>query len=265
MKRLLLAMAMLVNGVFAQEWQAEFMVGGASYNGDLAEKALNLRRVRPTVSLNIKYEFYYLVFRAGFTYSHLVGHDKYNKDPYLRNRNLSFRSNVWEFNAIAEYNLVEPDIFHAYPYLFAGVGLLHSDPYAFDNEGNKVKLRPLRTEGQGLPQYPGRKPYSKIQACIPVGAGWKWKLNEKFDLAYELGFRILFTDYLDDVSTTYANPAFLNSEVGPKSVEMANRAKPVPGSNYLPKTGDMRGNPDVNDNYFMSSFKIIWHLQGRKD
>ncbi|MFN4316083.1 MAG: DUF6089 family protein [Chitinophagaceae bacterium] len=265
MKRILIALSMLFSTAHAQEWQAEVMLGGATYNGDLTQKALNFRTIRPTVNVNLKYEFYYLVLRAGITYAHLMGHDKYNKDIYLRNRNLSFRTNVWDFSVVAEYNLVEPDLFYAYPYLFAGVSLFRFDPFAFDSTGKKVKLQPLRTEGQGLSQYPGRKPYSLLQASIPVGLGWKWKVNERFDLAYEMTYRILFTDYLDDVSTTYPNRAILANEISPKSAEMSNRAKPVPGNNYVPGTGDMRGNPDVKDHMLSMGIKLIMHLEKRKN
>ncbi|MCR6719778.1 MAG: DUF6089 family protein [Chitinophagaceae bacterium] len=265
MKRFLIACAVLVQTSHAQEWQAEFLAGAALYNGDLSQKALNVRAIRPTFNLNIKYEFYYLVLRAGISYTRLVGSDKYNKDPYLRNRNLSFYNNVWEASLVAEYNLVEPELFYAYPYIMAGVGVFRHDPYAFDNEGNKVRLQPLNTEGQGLPQYPKRKKYSLTQACLPVGIGWKWRVNEKFDLAYELSYRLLFTDYLDDVSTTYVRTDWLRNEYGPKSAEMSNRATPVPGNNHVPGPGDQRGNPDVKDNYITSGVKLIMHLGKRKN
>ena len=264
MKRLMLACTFLVQMVCAQEWQAEIMTGAVAYNGDLSRKALNLHTLRPFVNINIKYEFYYLVLRAGLTYTQLVGHDKYNSDPSLRSRNLGFHNNIWELSLVAEYNLMEPDLFDAYPYLLGGVGVFRHNPFSYDNEGNKVKLQPLRTEGQGLPEYPGRKKYSLLQACIPLGAGWKWKVSEKLDIACELSYRILFTDYLDDVSTTYASPAVLGSRVGPKSVEMANRAKPLPGSSYVPQAGDNRGNPNVKDNYIMGGVKLILHLDKRK-
>lgn len=265
MKRLMIAFAFLVQTAHAQEWQADIMAGLASYNGDLSQKALNVHTLRPAINVNLKYEFYYLVLRAGLSYTHLVGHDKYNKDPSLRNRNLSFRTNLWELSLIAEYNFVEPDLFYAYPYLLAGVGVFRHNPFAYDNEGNKVKLHPLRTEGQGLPEFPKRKKYSLTQACLPIGIGWKWKVNEKFDVAYEMSYRVLFTDYLDDVSTNYVSPALLTDRFGPKSAEMANRARPLPGSSRVPGPGDPRGNPNVKDNYIMSGFKLIMHLEKRKD
>ena len=85
------------------------------------------------------------------------------------------------------------------------MGLFHFNPFTYDKENNKTYLQPLSTEGQGLKEYPGRKKYSLTQFCLPVGGGWKWNINENWDISYELGFRILFTDYLDDVSKTYVN------------------------------------------------------------
>lgn len=42
---------------------------------------------------------------------------------------------------------------------------------------------------------------------------------------YEIGYRVLFTDYPDDVSTT-VDPQKLLAAKGPKSVKLAYRAKP---------------------------------------
>jgi len=265
MKRCVLALILLIRICQAQEWQAEVMTGFASYNGDLSQRAFSPRSVRPAVALNMKYEFYYLVIRGGIAWAQLAGDDKFNKDVSYKSRNLSFRTNVWEASLCAELNLVEPDLFYAYPYLFAGVGVFKYDPYAFDNEGKKVKLHPLRTEGQGLPEYPDRKKYSLTQFNIPVGGGWKWRFNKTYDLAFEFGYRVLFTDYLDDVSKNYVSGTVLTNRVGPKAAEMANRAKPIPGSGATPGPGEMRGNPGVKDSYFFSGIKLIMHINGRQE
>src|SRR5690606_13448162 len=79
---------------------------------------------------------------------------------------------------------------------------------------NKVFLKPLSTEGQGLPQYPDRKPYKLTQFAIPFGAGVKFRVSRNTVLAYEVGLRKIFTDYLDDVSTTYVDQATLLQERG---------------------------------------------------
>ena len=51
----------------------------------------------------------------------------------------------------------------------------------------------------------GIKSYKKFQVAIPFGIGARFRLNEMLDLSAELGFRYLFTDYIDDVSKNYVD------------------------------------------------------------
>src|SRR5205085_6237819 len=108
----------------------------------------------------------------------------------------NFKSTVLEGSVCAEINLFEPEVYVSYPYVFAGIGVFHFDPYTYDKENKKTYLQPLSTEGQGLPEYPNRKSYKLTQVCLPFGGGWKVNINKRFDLIYEVGFRYLFTDYL---------------------------------------------------------------------
>jgi hypothetical protein len=107
------------------------------------------------------------------------------------------------------------------PYAFIGVAVFHHNPQAqapeTDVNGNPlpeagkwVDLQPLGTEGQhstlqeGDANY-GIKPYKRIQVSIPFGIGARFRLNELLDLSAEIGFRYLFTDYIDDVSKSYVD------------------------------------------------------------
>ena len=99
-----------------------------------------------------------------------------------------------------ELNIFESDVFNAYPYIFAAIGFYHFNPYTRDADNKKYYLHDLSTEGQGLAAYPSKKPYKLTQFCIPFGGGWKWDLNSKYSIAVEIGYRFMFTDYLDDVS-----------------------------------------------------------------
>ena len=47
--------------------------------------------------------------------------------------------------------------------------------------------------------------YSLHQIAIPVGVGFKYELSQMITLRAEYVYRILNTDYLDDVSTSYIN------------------------------------------------------------
>lgn len=240
---------------YGQGWEAEIMIGGARYKGDLTKSHFAYQTTRPAAAFNIKYNFdNAIILRAGVAFAQVMGNDKYNRRADLKARNLNFKTNIVELSLCAEYNLLEPEIFDAYPYIFGGIGIYHFDPYTYDNSNKKTYLRPLSTEGQGLAAYPDRDTYSKTQFCIPFGAGWKWNFSKRYDLVYEIGYRILFTDYLDDVSKPYIDPQILLAAKGPKAVELAFKSK-VP---VVP--GDIRGNSNVNDWYFFSGVKLVMRL-----
>ena len=107
------------------------------------------------------------------------------------------------------------------PYIFLGVAAFHHNPQAkapeFDlsctplpEAGKWVNLQPLGTEGQYVA---GGNPYSLIQLAIPLGLGVKVRLPDNLDFNFEIGFRQLFTDYIDDVGGPYPNLAELDSEL----------------------------------------------------
>jgi hypothetical protein len=79
------------------------------------------------------------------------------------------------------------------------------------------------------------------------------------DIVYELSGRLLFTDYLDDVSTAYVNSQTLQMHKGEKAVELAVRQQPTSGVRPF-REGDVRGNPEINDWYFFSGIKFLYHF-----
>lgn len=245
----------------AQSLQGEVMVSAYAYNGDLTKGFVTLQSVRPGINLNLVYYTTNLMnIRFGVGWANIEGNDKYNKTDLKEQRNLNFKSSIWEANLCGEFNVLDPLAFYAYPYIFAGVGVFHFNPYTYDDNNVKTYLKPLSTEGQGLPQYPQRKEYALTQFNIPFGIGWKVKFNEKMGMAVELGYRLLFTDYLDDVSDAYINSETLLIEKGPKAVELAYR-----GPGTYPTEGYQRGNPQKNDYYFSFGVKLITSLGKKRD
>ncbi|MBI1341648.1 MAG: outer membrane beta-barrel protein [Terrimonas sp.] len=252
----------------AQNWQAEFGAGISGYSGDLTQKVIQIRSIGPSGFFNLKYQFHpQILFRTGISWGNIGANDKNNKDSLLKRRNLSFKSNVYEFNIGLEVNLIdpiEPFEVKTLPYIFGGFGLFHFDPYAFDNSGKKVFLKPLSTEGQGLREYPSRKPYKLTQLCIPFGAGVKMKISDKTESGFEILFRKTFTDYLDDVSTRYVDYNILKDQKGEKAVEMAFRSITPAGVPLEPVTDDIRGNPSKKDLYYTIGFKLTVKLGKQK-
>jgi Domain of unknown function (DUF6089) len=130
------------------------------------------------------------------------------------NRNLNFRSYITEVSLLAE---IHPKfIFKDWPaldyapsrtspYLLGGIGYFSFNPQTrFNNRW--IDLQPLHTEGQGFAAT-GRPNYKLQQFNIPIGAGVKYELSPLINLRGEFLYRKTFTDYLDDLSTTYIDKA----------------------------------------------------------
>lgn len=180
-------------------------------------------------------------------------------------RNLSFRSSIFELSVIGE---IHPRFFKNYasgqqlprvsPYLLAGIGYFNFNPQTKLN-GEWIDLKPLSTEGQGFDEYAERKPYKLKQFNLPVGAGIKYKLNEVWNISAECVYRILNTDYLDDVSSTYIDPVlfqkYFNGDQLAKAQALSNR-QPELNPSHITNKGDIRGNYTSKDAYFSVNFKI---------
>jgi hypothetical protein len=126
-------------------------------------------------------------------------------------RNLSFRSIVLEaylgleFHPLLLMTSFRENGITLSPYILAGIGLYNFNPQA-KTGNNWVNLAALHTEGQGFAEYPDKKEYKLTQFNLPLGAGLKYEIGPLFNLRVEMLYRILRTDYLDDVSGTYADP-----------------------------------------------------------
>ncbi|MBK9486231.1 MAG: hypothetical protein IPO01_13825 [Chitinophagaceae bacterium] len=57
-----------------------------------------------------------------------------------KDRNLSFKSNVFDFAISGEYTIFDLDKFSLSPYISAGVGVMLFNPYALDVSGYKQYL-----------------------------------------------------------------------------------------------------------------------------
>ncbi len=249
-------------GVNSQEWTADFFVGTANYQGDLLEKRYTMQNSHLALGLGAGYRFNeHARVRALLSFGKVTADDKDNKDAFLLARNLNFFSNITELSVTAHYDFFDMHYSRVTPYVFAGVGLFHFNPYTYDSLGSKVNLKPLSTEGQGLTAYPNRKPYSLMQFNIPFGAGIKFAITESITLAWEIGLRKTFTDYLDDLSTTYVSEAVLLAERGPVAASLAYRGdelKSSPGT--YPIDGTVRGGQEFKDWYYFSGITASYNL-----
>ncbi|TMI85242.1 MAG: hypothetical protein E6H10_03875 [Bacteroidetes bacterium] len=255
---------LLASILFSQKVHIGVFGGMSAYQGDLTDKIFPKKVTNGVVGLSVNYELTeQFMIRGGFNYSIVGGADRFSDDDSLRARNLAFETKLTEFSAIGEYyffNLYDQKFS---PYLFAGFAVYHFNPYAYDVNKQKVFLKPLSTEGEGLSQYPDRKPYALTQPAIPFGGGVKYAFTDNLRLGLELGMRKLFTDYFDDVSTTYVDPNDLLAAKGQLAVDMSYRADELPGGNPVyPSKGAQRGGATHKDWYYFFGLHLTYRLGG---
>jgi hypothetical protein len=117
-------------------------------------------------------------------------------------RDLDFISNINDFSLVTEFNFWEyftgSKKSYFTPFIFGGISYFTYKPTSFSG----VALQPMGTEGQNV-DFSGRSPYNQYSFAIPFGFGFKYSLNERLGLTFEWGMRKTFTDYIDDISTTY--------------------------------------------------------------
>lgn len=264
MKKFLLLGMMFPTLVHAQ-WHVNLLGGFSNYIGDLQSKGYTTQQAHFAFSGGLQYDLSpHFSILGNASYGKVGASDAYSSKPDVRARNLSFQSKIYEGNLLLEYNLFDLNERKWTPYLSAGFALYHFNPYAFDSLGRKVYLHGLSTEGQGLAAYPDRKQYKLIQAAIPFGGGIKLRVTDKVVIAYEIGLRKLFTDYLDDVSTRYVDEATLVAARGPGAARMAYRGDELKDGLPYPAEGAVRGNAKTKDWYYISGIRVIIDLPSKK-
>jgi hypothetical protein len=227
----------------AQPFYVSVSAGMAGYSGDLQAYLYNSHNVHLAFGANLKYNFNTrMSLRLGYNYGFLSASDA-NNNWDLRFRNLSFATNIHEGNIIIETDILNPENNRLVPYLLTGIGMYHFNPYYRDINSKKIFLHKLGTEGQN---YGLTSPYKLTQGILIGGAGVKFMLSEAITLTYEIGFRKLFTDYIDDVSTTYKLPPGPDVSFGFKEI----------GTTYANRYGRTRGGSTRDDLYYFATLGV---------
>jgi len=241
------------------------IAGVANYYGDLQPKLFPSYGYQPMGGIVYKYFMNpHIGVRFGVSYTNLTAADSLSNIPNNVTRNLSFTTHLFEFHGALEFNFLPVDVFRrkVSPYVFGGIAVFYFNPYAMDDAGDKVALRPLSTEGEGLPMYPDRKQYSPVNVSFPFGGGFKFFLGKAIMLTTEIGFRYTNTDYLDDVSKSYVNLDTLQSYKGKLARSMAYRGNKVIGwKGENPNYGFQRGDTKANDWYWYANVGVTIYFR----
>jgi hypothetical protein len=254
-----------------QEGEFGVGIGASHYFGDLNTKA-RLNRAKAAASVFFRKNFgNYIALRIGASFAQVGYSDQYNThNEYMYLRNLSFNSKVWELTLQGDFNFfrfMPGDPQYSFtPYITFGAGIFSYDPYAY-LKGEKVFLRPLGTEGQGStdPRYTDRKQYSSMGICIPFGGGVKYSFNDRINIGFEVLHRFTNTDYLDDVSKTYVDPAIfpLNPDGSQSNAQLLYDRSYELGE-PIGIINRQRGNSKQKDQFVTAMVHLTFNLQSYK-
>jgi hypothetical protein len=240
----------------AQNLHLNLFAGSSNYSGDLQDKGFTFSQAHFAGGVGVSYDITeHFSATGGVNFGTVSGNDKYGRN---KARNLNFTSAISEANLGIQYFITPLSEHLLTPYVFVGIAVYHFNPYTTDTSGRKTFLRPLSTEGEGF--LPGKSNYNLTQLAIPFGAGVKLSLSDNVNIGAELGYRKLFTDYLDDVSTTYVDEATLLANRGPEAVELAYRGNELKNGAPYPAGGNVRGNPVHKDWYYFTGFTASFRL-----
>jgi Domain of unknown function (DUF6089) len=231
------------------------------YNGDLDDKTnevfTNSDFFNACVSIGVS-QWLTGRMEGSLTFVHgkVNGADSLSKEQNHLARNLSFESDIDEVSVHFEFTA-----FHRYerrrfnPYFLTGASVFRFNPKAKLN-GSWYELQPLGTEGQNIVGDQYAKPYKLTQFAVPLGFGVGVLLSRHFRLKVEFNHRLLFTDYLDDVSTVYPDLESISSTANGE-IAAALSSRRLNGKH--PGTNKQRGNAKYNDAYTTIGFTLIYN------
>ncbi len=237
-------------------------LGGANQTGRHLAQDLDFISTRSAIGFAYRYRMSKQFYVKGFTQVGILkGSDRFTADVFRSNRNLNFRSPIVEIGGVVEYMISKEKAGHRYNikkakgfkalslqnYVFVGIAGIFFNPQGFyDNKWHN--LHELHTEGRGTSlDTLYNKNYSRIGLAIPFGIGTKYGINRYYQIGAELGFRKVFTDYIDDVSRNYVDRTYLANNYGTTAAALSDPSK-NPANNYT-AAGQQRGQPKYKDNY----------------
>ena len=235
------------------------ILGGTGYYiGDMNSTHFNNLRVAGGITYRKNFDRRF-TFKSSALYTNVYANDENSNEAIKVNRNLKFKSDIIELSGQIEFNFLPYEtgnsLYNWTPFIFTGVSIFNYNPQAEGSDGQWYNLQELGTEGQGTTSFPNRKKYSLTQLSVPFGGGVKIGVSDNFNIIVEYGLRKTFTDYIDDVSTTYAG---IPSEFTNIAIELTDQS--IDGPQLA---GIARGDETNKDWYSFSGITLSFRLQGK--
>lgn len=222
----------------AQKYEVGGGLGAGVYSGDIIRK-IDPSQLGLQGTLFGKRNFDNVwTLRVGLSGSMLHAADASNPlDLVAQSRDARFSGVVIEGSAVMEFNFLDylrkNSEFQWSPYAFFGVGYSY---FAMDGRPSQEQFTPEDS-------------YQLSSPVIPFGGGVKYRVNEKWTFAAELGIRATFTDYLDKI----------DSSIGFIPISQVD---PVTGT--TPTHIINFGNPYTKDWYYFLGFTVSYTFLNSK-
>jgi hypothetical protein len=185
--------------------------GTLVYQGDLVPSmAGSFKNVKPLFGINISKQFFpHFALKASLFKGQIGADESVYSDPAWRQlRAFQFQTPVTEFSTAVVFDFADQSLDQTKrltPYIFAGLGLSFIKVNRDWSNINLAAFDPKSSTLLGL-GIDTLKNTPKVLPVIPIGAGLRYALNERWSLHSELGFRLTMSDYMDGFSKS-GNPA----------------------------------------------------------
>jgi uncharacterized protein YkuJ len=254
-----------------------FSLGGSNYLGDIGGKEKIARRFVADMKLNQtnlmggiyarhKFNGYYSI-KGALNIGKISGDDQLSENTGRNTRNLRFKNNIKELTFLNELHIFElADVgsrgtyqFDMQGYIFAGVNVFHHNPKGrIDGQATWYQLKPLQTEGMN---------YSNWGIGIPAGVGINVTYRRQHKFGWDLTWTTTFTDYLDDISSTYLDDSQLDSQLARRLANQSDLSDQSNNPSIIEsfKPGSKRGESSYNDSYLFSSISYGYIFRSMGD
>ncbi|MCO5273491.1 MAG: DUF6089 family protein [Flavobacteriales bacterium] len=266
------------------DWDIGGHLGGANYLGEMGGKEktrqdfiwdMKLSQTRWAVGAFARRKLTRSwSVNAGLMYMRIQGADHLSTNEPRVGRNLNFRNDMLEIYARPEFTLFQDNDlggrgryrtdFRLFAYV--GAALYLSNPKGqLNHTGEYFGLRDLDTELAG---------YSSMGFAVPAGMGFHFTFKRRHRVGWDFGWRTTFSDYLDDASTVYADPAELPGGATGQAALLANQSGYIYGPDGLTPdpvglaqytAGNKRGDPTHNDSYLTMTLTYSYVLRGQSN
>ena len=224
-KTVVAAVLILGNSIYVysqvnlSKYELGLSAGVFVYQGDLTPEKLGAyKTMKPQLALHIYRKISpSFSMRLNINRGSLYGNDaKYANPGWRQQRNFIFTSSVTELSVQGVWNILENKSPRFSPYVFAGGGLSFLNIKRSAANFNTAYFGENSAVASGLAEDLAH-PLPRVIPVVPVGAGVRYSLNERFSLTAETSYRLSFTDYLDGFSkaaNSNKNDHYLSHSVG---------------------------------------------------